>query len=55
MIAKFPMHLIKDTYPDPLPLHPDDVVQGGALERAEDEAAPALPRGGPDLVKGGGE
>lgn len=32
MIAKFPKHLMKDRYPDPVPVHPDDTNEDEQVE-----------------------
>jgi len=41
MTGKLPTNLMRDEYPDPVPLNPDDVVEG--TESAEG-ASPAKPR-----------
>jgi hypothetical protein len=44
MTGQLPKDLMLDEYPDPVPLHPDDVVS--RAESAEEGSAPALPRPG---------
>jgi hypothetical protein len=58
MTGKFPTHLMEDVCLDPLPLHPDDVMQdesqteGGADVKPESElpAGLSLPRPSRHLV-----
>jgi len=44
MTGKLPMDLMLDGYPDPVPLHPDDVVEGA---ESTEGASPAKLRFAP--------